>query len=47
MAGSRPLVGPICQDDIDLIAGCWSWMENDTHFFPLFGQISIMQEFGL
>jgi hypothetical protein len=32
MAGSRPLVGPICQDDINLIAGCWSWMENDTLF---------------
>jgi hypothetical protein len=30
MAGRRPLVDLICKDDINLIAGCWSWLENCT-----------------
>jgi hypothetical protein len=32
MAGSGPLVGPIGQYDINLIAGCLTWMENHTLF---------------
>jgi hypothetical protein len=30
MAGGRPLVGPIYQDDIKVIACCHSSMEKDT-----------------
>jgi hypothetical protein len=30
LADKIPLVDPFCQDDINLIALYWSWMENST-----------------
>jgi hypothetical protein len=47
MAGRRPLEGPICQDDINLVAGGWSGLENHTQFAHILysaqdGSIEIM-----
>jgi hypothetical protein len=49
MAGRRPLVRPMSLDDINLIAGCWSWMENHTLFPTISPDFCIMAllEFGL
>jgi hypothetical protein len=47
MAVSRHLLGPICQDDIKVIAGCWSWMEKDTCFRTIWPDLCMMLEFGL
>ena len=30
MAGRRPFVDLICKDDINLIAGCWSWIWSSS-----------------
>jgi hypothetical protein len=38
---------PICQDGINLIAGCWSWMENRTPFPTVWPDFCIMLEFGM
>jgi hypothetical protein len=38
MAGPRPLVYTLFIDDINLIAYCWSWMENDKPFSHYFAR---------